>query len=48
MPHLDYSDVIYDQPNNFRLADKIECVQHNTVLARTGLIGTSLRNFIWS
>ena len=48
MPHLGYADVIYDQPNNFSLADKIEFAQHNTVLARTGLIGTSMRNFIWS
>ena len=25
-PHLDYGDVIYDQPNNSRLSDKIKSV----------------------
>ena len=41
-PHLDYSDVIYDQPNNSRLSDKIESVQYNAALAMTGAIrGTS-------
>ena len=33
-PHLDYSDVIYDQPNNFRLSDKT--VQYNAALAIAG------------
>ena len=28
-PHLDYGDVIYDQPNLFSLASKIESVQYN-------------------
>ena len=32
-PHLDYGDVIYDQPNNSRLSDKIESVQYNAALA---------------
>ena len=27
--HLDYGNVIYYQPNNSRLSDKIEAVQHN-------------------
>ena len=41
-PHLDYGDVIYDQPNLFSLANKIESVQYNTALAITGAIrGTS-------
>ena len=41
-PHVDYGDVIYDQPNNSRLSDKIESVQYNAVLAITGAIrGTS-------
>ena len=40
--HLDYGDVIYDQPNNSNLSDKIESVQYNAVLAITGAIrGTS-------
>ena len=37
-PHLDYDDVIYDQPNNSSLSDKIEIVQYNAVLAITGAI----------
>ena len=37
-PHLDYGDVIYDQPNNSRLSDKIESVQYNAALAITGSI----------
>ena len=41
-PHLDYGDVIYDQPNNSSLSDKIESVQYNAVLAISGAIrGTS-------
>ena len=41
-PHLDYGNVIYDQPNNSRLSDKIESVQYNAALAITGTIrGTS-------
>ena len=41
-PHLGYGDVIYDQPNNSRLSDKIETIQYNAALAITGVIrGTS-------
>ena len=41
-PHLDDGDVIYDQPNNSRLSDKIETVRWNAALAITGAIrGTS-------
>ena len=41
-PHLDYGDVIYDQPNNSRLSDKIESVQYKAALAITSAIrGTS-------
>ena len=36
--HLDYGDVIYVQPNNSRLSDKIESVQYNAALAITGAI----------
>ena len=46
-PHLDYGDVIYDQPNNSTLLDKIESIQYNAALAIIGAIkgissGTSL------
>ena len=37
-PHLDYGDVIYDQPNLSSLANKIESVQYNAALAITGTI----------
>ena len=41
-PHLDYGDVIYNQPNNSRFSDKIESVQYNSALAINGPIrGTS-------
>ena len=34
--HLDYGFVIYDQPNNYRLSEKIESVQYNAAIAITG------------
>ena len=37
-PHLDYGNVIYDQPNNSCLSDKIESVQYKAALAITGAI----------
>ena len=37
-PHLDYGDIIYNQPNNSRLSNKIEAVQYNAQLAITGAI----------
>ena len=41
-PHLDYGDVIYDQPENESFSTKIELVQYNASLATTGAIrGTS-------
>ena len=41
-PHLDYGDVIYDQPNNDSFSDKIEQLQYKACLAMTGTIqGTS-------
>ena len=40
--HLDYGDLIYDQPNNNRLSEKIESILYNAALAITGAIrGTS-------
>ena len=48
-PHLDYGDVIYDQPNNSCLSDKIETVQYYNALVIAGAIrGTSKRNYIRS
>ena len=41
-PHLDYADVIYDQPHNERFCSTIESVQYNAALAITNAIrGTS-------
>ena len=41
-PHIDYGDIIYDQPNNKQFCNMIERVQYNAALAITGAIkGTS-------
>ena len=41
-PHVDYGDIIYDQPNNEQFCNMIERVQYNSALAITGAIkGTS-------
>ena len=41
-PHIDYGDIIYDQPNNDSFCDMIKRVQYNAALAITGAIkGTS-------
>ena len=37
-PHLDYGDVIYDQPSNATFSSKIETIQYNAALAITGAI----------
>ena len=34
-PHLDYGDVIYNQPNNQNVYEKIKSVQYNAFLAIT-------------
>mgnify|MGYP001793799177 FL=1 len=41
-PHLDYGDIIYDQPNNESFCQKLESLQYNAALAISGAIrGTS-------
>ena len=41
-PHLDYGDIIYDQPNNANFCTKLETLQYQSCLAITGAIqGTS-------
>ena len=37
-PHLDYSDIVYDQPNNQSFSNKIEAAQFNAALAITNAI----------
>ena len=40
--HLDYGDIIYDQPNNESFCNKLETVQYNAALVIIGSIqGTS-------
>ena len=46
-PHFDYGDVIYDQPNNSRMSDKIESVQYNAALAITGDIAGTLKEKLY-
>ena len=46
-PHLDYGDVIYDQPNNDSFIRKVESIQYNAALAITGAIkGTSRERLV--
>ena len=41
-PHLDYSDVLYDQAFNSTFQNKLESIQYNPCLAITGVVrGTS-------
>lgn len=37
-PHLYYGDIVYDQPTNKSLGEKLESVQYDTALAMTGAI----------
>ena len=37
-PHLDYGDIVYDQPNNENFCNTIKKVQYNSALAITGAI----------
>ena len=40
--HLDYGDIIYDQPYNESFHHKMESIQYNAALAITGTVrGTS-------
>ena len=40
--HFDYGDIIYDQPQNESLCNKLESIQYNAPLAITGACrGTS-------
>ena len=40
-PHLDYDDVVYDQPKNESFSGKLEEIQYNAALAITGAIKKS-------
>ena len=47
-PHLDYGDVIYDQPTNQAFSEKLESVQYNAALAITGAFRGTSRNKLYS
>ena len=47
-PHLNYGDVIYDQPNNDSFTDKIEQLQYKAYLAITGAIQGTSREFLYN
>ena len=47
-PHLDYWDVIYDQPNNDSFSDKIEQLQYKACLAITGAIEGTPRECLYN
>ena len=46
-PHLDYADIIYDQPNNLDLYNKIETCQYNAALPITGAIRGSSKERLY-
>ena len=46
-PHLDYGDIIYHQPNNLSLYNKIETCQYNAVLAIAGAIRGSSKESLY-
>ena len=45
-PLLDYGDMIYDQPHNESVCEKLESVQYKVALAITGAIQGSSREKI--
>ena len=47
-PHLDYADVIYDQPHNESFCKRIETVQYNACLAITGAIRGTNRERLYN
>ena len=46
-PHLDYGDVIYDQPSNVAFSSKAESIQYNSVLKIIGTIRDSSREKLY-
>ena len=47
-PHLDYDDIIYDQPNKESFNKKIEIIQYNTAVANTGAIKGTYQSRLYS
>ena len=46
-PHLDYADLIYDQPDNVNLCNKFETCQYNGFLAINGVIRSSWKERLY-
>ena len=46
-PHLDYADILYDQPNNLNVCNKIENCHYNAALAITGAIRGSSKERLY-
>ena len=46
-PHLDCGDIVYDQPNNSSLSEKIESLQYNAALGITGAIKGSSKEKLY-
>ena len=46
--HLNYGDIIYDQPINENFTQKIERIQYNAPLAITGAIKGTFQNKLYS
>ena len=46
-PHLDYGNVVYDQPKNSHFSDKIETVQYNAAFVITGTIRRTSREKLY-
>ena len=48
LPHLDYGDILYDNPGNSSFSDRLETVQYNAALAITGCIRGTSREKLYS
>ena len=46
-PHLDYVDIVYDNPFNESLSHKLESVQYNAALAITGCFRGTYRDKLY-
>ena len=46
-PNLDYADIIYDEPNNMNICNKIRSLQYNAALAITGTIRGSSKEQLY-
>ena len=47
-PHLDYGDILYDNPNNENFQSKLEKVQYRAYLAITGAIKGNSREKLYN